>query len=262
MRTPTENGSEQLGPRDFTDETLMAYADGVLDDETARAVQAAARSNPSVAERIAAFRRTGDALSITKEARALPPVPEALTARVREVLAASEASGPEAQTLPFARPAPAVTRWAPTAVAASLALAVGLGAGLLLRAPDRVSTSPDLVLSEVPPEVSAVLSRLPSGDSAPVSSGAVTLIASFRSEIGEFCREFELSTGSKTTIAIACDAVSSWDLRFAVATGRVDDESYVPAGALEALDAWLSASGAGAPLTVEAERDALDGLGG
>jgi len=72
---------------DFSDETLMAYADGALDAETARRVAEAAARDAAVARRIALFRDTGALLAQARAARAAPPVPGALMARARAALA-------------------------------------------------------------------------------------------------------------------------------------------------------------------------------
>ncbi|RDC71106.1 hypothetical protein DLJ49_16415 [Rhodovulum sp. 12E13] len=252
----------------FTDETLMAYADGELDAETARAVAAAEAADGAVARRIALFHGTRAALSEARDARPAPEVPDALVARVRETLEQAGAGGEEpGRVVPLVRRAPS-RPWVPVAVAASLALAVGLGAGLSLRP----ATGPDIDLATGPQPgatglaaleasgVAGALSRLASGGSEQVAAGEVTIIASFRTPEGTLCREFELATGSAETVAVACAEGAAWDLRFAVASGRADGAGYAPAGALEALDTWLSGIGAGAPLPEDEERAALGRL--
>src|SRR5690554_6099075 len=127
----------------FTDETLMAYADGRLDPETAASVEAAARTDTTLQARIATFRATGDALSSLADARRAAPVPDALRARVEQAIvaarpaAAQEPSQPKsAKVLPFGQPGKSASTegprrfsFVPMAMAASLALVIGLGAG-------------------------------------------------------------------------------------------------------------------------------------
>lgn len=242
-----------MAPREFSDETLMAYADGALDAETARAVAAAEAQDAAVARRIALFRDTGALLAQAGAARATAPVPDALMARLRETL---ESAAPVVSLAPK-RPRPG---WVPMAAAASLALAVGLAAGLALRSgPGAETAAPTLAALEAS-GVADALSRLEAGASVTVAAGDLSVIASFRTQDGAFCREFELASADATTVGVACAQGPAWALRFAVATGAPDEESYVPAGALEALDAWLAGIGAGAPLGGQAERDALNAL--
>jgi hypothetical protein len=109
--------------------------------------------------------------------------------------------------------------------------------------------------------IAGALSRLEAGASERVAAGEVSLVASFRTSDGAFCREFELAAEGEAVVGIACAEDGSWDLRFAVANGGAGGQDYAPAGALEALDAWLAGIGAGAPLSAEAERAALSDLG-
>lgn len=249
----------------FTDETLMAYADGELDAETARAIAAAEAADEAVARRIALFRGTRATLAEARAARPAADVPDALMARVRETLEQAGAGGEEpGSVVPFVRRAP-VRPWVPAAIAASLALAVGLGAGLSLRpgtGPDAAGPRPGATgLAALEASgVAGALSRLASGGSEQVAAGEVTIVSSFRTPEGTLCREFELATGSTETVAVACAEGAAWDLRFAVASGGAQDAGYAPAGALEALDTWLVGVGAGAPLPEDEEREALGRL--
>ena len=239
----------------FTDETLMAHADGELDAETAQAVAAAEAADPEVAARVALFRDTAAALSAAHAARPAPEAPDALIARVQETLKRQGPGGQET-ILPFTLRSPR-RAWVPSAIAASLALAVGLGAGLSLR--DGMDPGPragSLAGLETS-GVAGALTRLASGASEQVATGEVTVVSSFRTPDGTLCREFELAKSAAETVGVACAEGASWGLRFAVATGGSAGAGYAPAGALEALDVWLMGIEAGAPLSEAEERAAL-----
>ncbi|MEE4118052.1 MAG: hypothetical protein V2I65_03455 [Paracoccaceae bacterium] len=249
-----------MTPEQFTDETLMAYADGELDAEAARAIAAAEAVDEAVARRIALFRGTRTALAEARAARPAPDVPDALMARVREALEQARAGGEApGNIVPFPRRAP-VRPWVPVALAASLALAVGLGAGLSLRPGTGPQPGATGLARLEPSGVAGALSRLASGGSEQVAAGEVTIVSSFRTPDGTLCREFELATESMETVAVACADGAAWDLRFAVASEGADGAGYAPAGALEALDTWLAGIGAGAPLPEDEEREALGRL--
>jgi hypothetical protein len=235
---------------EISDETLMALADGELEPAESARVRAAVAADPALARRYALFSRTGELLAQAAAARrTAEPDPLAAGLRARLEAARVQPSAP-ATVVPLRRPPPA---YRPMAIAAGLALAVGLGggwlAGLSLRDGDgglRMAALPAPALSEA-------LSRLPSGGRQAIPEGEVTLVASFRNGDGELCREFELAEpAGPTVVSVACRAGDGWQTRFAVLAGTADG-GYAPASSLDALDAYLGAIGVGAPLSPEEE---------
>jgi surface antigen len=86
-------------------------------------------------------------------------------------------------------------------------------------------------------------------------------IATFRDGSDQLCREFEYGRdGGDTVVAVACHADETWSVRFAVATAAAGGTGYVPASSLDALDGWLAAVEAGAPLSNDEEAAALADL--
>ena len=83
----------------YPDETLMAYADGELDDATAAELDQALARDPELLRRLALFTGTRDVLAEAAAARPLDPVPDALMARVRAPLAAGAAAPPLARLI-------------------------------------------------------------------------------------------------------------------------------------------------------------------
>lgn len=257
------------------DDLLMAYADGVLDDATARDIEAAMAATPEVAARVTMFARTAELLR-ADAARPAPPVPEALRARVEATLAAARqtpAAAPApapagAAILPFLRRAasvqPARRGAARLALAASIALAVGLGAGFWAgqtgKPQDGMGGLRITALDS--PGLPATLASLPSGQVATLPNGdRIAAIASFRNGAGEFCREFEHDgADGRTLVSVACHSGADWDIRLAIAAPRADTQSYAPASSLETLDAFIATTEAGAPMTPEEEEAALGAL--
>lgn len=230
-----------MKPAEIEDTMLMAYADGELDAETAARVEAALEQDESLAERLGVFLSTRSAL---KEAfDPPPPVSPQLEAAVR----AMATPAPQVVSLSARRAA-----WRPMALAASLALAVGLGAGWFI-AGQPTAGGPELALAE---GADRVLDTLASGQSADLGGGRLTAIASFEDAQGTLCREISQEAAGGSMLAVACRSGDAWELRFALASGSGGD-AYRPASAPEALDAWLAATGAGAPLPPEAEAAAL-----
>ncbi len=253
---------------DLTDETLMAYADGALNESDAAAVAAALESDPQAAAKVAAFRQTGARLA--GAARGLDEVPPALRARIEETLAASRpAAGggdaaepaPAGTVTPFrARPAAqARARLAgggwPMALAASLALAIGLGAGLGLRDSGAPSDGGQLAL--LPSDgLAPLLDTLPSGETAPLADGALSVVSSFRAGDGRLCREVEFAgADAAAALAVLCRNAGDWQPQLAMRLGQSD--GFAPASGLETVETFLGTLDAGPPLTPEEEAAAL-----
>ena len=236
-----------MKPAEIEDEMLMAYADGELDAETAARVEAALDQDETLAERLGVFLSTRSALKAAFDPP--PPVSPQLEAAVRAMAA------PRPQAVALSARRASRPAWVPAAMAACLALAVGLGAGWGLRGPASApGAAPQLALADGAAEV---LAALPSGQSAALPDGhRLTVVASFEDAAGTFCREIAQDGEGGSVLAVACKADAGWELRFALAAGS-GGETYRPASAPEALDAWLDATGAGAPLPPEAEAAAL-----
>lgn len=237
------------------DETLMALADGEISGPQADRLYAQIAEDPALAARFAIFARTADLVRQAAREHPGSAVPDDLVARIRslgEAITKPEPEKPEAsRVVPFRRSSS--PQWQPMALAASLALAVGLGTGLFLSKP---ASSPEgQVLSAA---IIAPLDSVPSGEVVALEEGrSVTIISSFADASGAFCREYETVTSDRGGyVAVACRDDEDWTLRFAMAIAG-PSEGYAPASSLEALDVALDAMGAQEPMALEEERDHL-----
>jgi anti-sigma factor RsiW len=226
------------------DETLMALADGEIDGDEAEALHARIKADPDLAARYTLFSQTSDWVAQAALNDPEAEVSDDLTARIREMAAAAPPAAENVVSL--RRPAP---RWQPMAIAASVALAVGLSAGLFL-SPDALQTGTPMLSAALQER----LGTLPSGAEAALPDGRrVHVIASFQDGAGAFCREYETAAeGGAGLVGVACRNGADWSLRFAMATTSGRD-GYAPASSLEALDAFYAATGASQPLSAEAE---------
>jgi hypothetical protein len=231
----------------------MALADGALDAAEAATVARVIAADPDAARRFAMFAETRARLSAV--AAADDDVPAALRARVAETIAAHQAAQtpptPAAGVLRPAfgrRPAPI---WA-LPLAASLALAVGLGAGMLARGPAVSATG------FASAAVQDALGRLATGESAVTDAGALRVVASFRDGADALCREAELRpAGRDGALGVLCrDADGTWRRDLVLRQPAADGAIQAAAG-LGVLDAFLAEIGAGAPLDPAAEAAAL-----
>jgi hypothetical protein len=270
----------------LTDELLMAFADGELDDTLSSAVEQAIAEDSGKRRQIAEFmrsRRLVRSALATTEALA---VPAALAAAIARQVAASE--GPSAKSSATRPPREIrrdtlrsgalhrTSRPAPTwfLLAASLAaVAVGAGGFVVGR-----QTSPgargdaDFLARLDAPEVDTVLASLPSGGEAAIALGHMRVVATYRTAGGSLCREFKVAGQAGDAEAVACRAndgspLNSWTLAFAqtdpipeagVKKAPVEKApSYAPADGDSLVDSYLHGLGAGDPLDPNAELKAL-----
>ncbi|MDH4984388.1 anti-sigma factor [Aminobacter anthyllidis] len=257
-----------MSRRDFDDETLMAFADGELDAETTAAIEEAMSSDDALIGRVAAFMESRVQASAALKPLIDEPVPEALTQSVQKMIdevrkredATAETSQPPAADnvvtfQPKTVPRKAGSSWT-LPLAASLA-AVIVGAGGYLAGKAGAPVSGGMVAAISDPVVAKALATTPSG--ADINAGGTTIkfVSSFRDEAGALCREFELHRVSETSlVSVACRVGQNWDLRLAVAAPTAGQD-YVPAGASETVDAYLTTIHAGAPLSEAEEKKAL-----
>jgi anti-sigma factor RsiW len=259
--------------REFDDETLMAFADGELDEETAAAVEKAIGTNEALARRVALFVQTR--VDVKEALRPLveEPVPERLSQSVlRMIDEAKRHSVPsdESEALPRVvalkandsrEPSPQRS-WIMPLAASLVAIACGIG-GYLVGIGNQDPQNGLQVAGLNSSALTEALRRLPSGEEVVLadSNDRIRVVASFWDESGAFCREFEVDSSNRSTlVSVACLSGDAWAVNFAVAT-PVSDGGYAPASSTEALDAYLAASGAHEPLSREDEADALRSLG-
>ncbi|WP_295808283.1 anti-sigma factor [uncultured Nitratireductor sp.] len=241
----------------FTDEVLMAYADGELDAKTRRQVEDAIGKDSALASRVETFMKTRALLAGTF-GTAKVSVPDNLEARVRQMAGAQ--GGDDDTVVPFApRSTPPKTGFAQSfalPIAASLALVAG---GLLGYMAAGQPSGMD-VAGLANHQIVEALNASVSGETREFGAdGRFEAIATYRDGTNALCREFEVRTGGASHVAVACRNEENWQLRFATAQTDAGGD-FVPASSLEALDAFLAATKAGEPLTAEEERNALSSL--
>jgi hypothetical protein len=208
----------------FSDETVMAYFDGELDDATRAALEVAMATDSDLAERVARERRLRARLHSEFDPVLREPIPERL-------LAAATATSAKARTgnIIWLKRIPAKDwswpQW--TAIAASLILGV-LIAPLLRHEPSEgpLGIRDGKVLASGA-LAHALSEQLASNQTAEAS---VHVGVSFLSRNGDYCRTFTLR--DKSAVAgLACREGESWRLEALAATGPATSASgeYKPA---------------------------------
>jgi hypothetical protein len=179
----------------FPPETLMAYADGELDAETRRAIEAEIAVDPQVAQEIERHRAMRDEVGGAFSGVLDEPVPDRL-------LRAAKKSGAKAQQ---PRRQWSWPEW--TSIAASLLLGV-LGGRALLQQPDRGS---GLIVAGVDGRVIAggALAQALSEQLSSQDGSGVDIGLSFRTKSGEYCRTFG-ARAANPVVGFACRDAEVW----------------------------------------------------
>lgn len=237
--------------KNFSDEDLMAFADGECGTELKGRIEAAMQIDQTLTNRIDMFRSSATMLK-----SAFPPIAnksadDALATMIRN---SSKAVEPELTSnvvqFPVSKkPRPFIWQ---QAIAASVVLATGIAGGYLLGSP-KPGQETSFASLNVPAEVSRVLKTLPSGQSTNTASGELTVIASFKDAQGHFCREYESSAGGGAKIVtVACKRDASWQVVLQ-ATLPAPTDTFLPAGGAQALEAFLQSAGMNEPLSADEE---------
>jgi hypothetical protein len=192
---------------EFSDETVMAYADGELDAATRAALEAALPRDAHLAQRVARQQALRVRLKAAFDPIIDEPVPERL-------LAAARGAVPARWSWP---------QWA--ALAASLVLGVVLSPWL-----GRLPGGAPLVTHAGALQAGGALARALSEQLAATQSAAapVQIGVSFRARSGAFCRSFVLR--DKSALAgLACREHDAWQLQVLAAAVSPQGAPYQPA---------------------------------
>ena len=186
----------------FSQETLMAYADGELDPETRRAIEAQMAVDPQVAREIERYRalraEVGGAFAGILDER----VPDRL------LRAATRASTPQRRQ--WAWP-----EW--TSIAASLLIGVLVGRALL----PQPSGESGLIVAGKDGRVvaSGALARALSEQLSSDDGSGIDIGLTFRAKSGEYCRTFG-AHAAQPVVGFACRDAQAWRIDMLSAAPR------------------------------------------
>jgi anti-sigma factor RsiW len=248
---------------DFTDETLMRFADGELDAEATAEIERAMETDDELVARVALFVETRAATQAALTPLLDEPVPAELAAAVERMVAEKKvADKTAAEVLPFPQRG-ANARFASgwlVPIAATVAAVLGGLFGYWLADNREPTPNGGLRIAGISsPALSEALATVASGEEQQLAGSAQRFkaIATFRDNAQAICREFEVDSANRSTVvSIACRSGAEWRATFAVVAAG-DGSGYAPASSSEALDAYLIAIDAGPPLEAQEEAQAL-----
>lgn len=189
----------------FSQDMLMAYADGELDRETRRAIEAEMAVDPQVAQEVERQRAMRADVGAAFAGVLDEQVPDRL-------LRAATKSKPASQRRQWAWP-----EW--TSIAASLLIGVLAGRALLQSPgakPDLIATGTDGHIVASGQLAQALSEQLSSQDGSGVHIGLT-----FRSNSGEYCRTFGTRSGMNV-VGFACRDAEAWRIEMLSTSPRTE----------------------------------------
>jgi hypothetical protein len=188
-----------------SDETLMAYVDGELDQRARVEVEAAMRANPDIAARVARQQALRKRVRLAFERVAEEPVPERLVAAARAASAPVRANN----VIPLRRGEPRKWSWPEwSSMAASLAVGAALSLLFVGHSGPITSRSGHLFASGA---LAQALSDQLTSTQANVPAAPVRIGVSFRDKSGNYCRTFALREAGSFA-GLACRSGDAWQL--------------------------------------------------
>ncbi len=242
------------------DAQLSAYLDGELPADEAAAIEAALARSPELRARLDRLRQADDLAARALHGIDRRPLPVA----VRDLLAHDGDGVPRRSRAwipsPLARP---------LALAASIALLVGFGAGLLAAAQFGAAAPASAIAAASLGEIASdqplfrVLETTPSGTRKPLAGLDLeaTPTLSFRAKDGRYCREIVVMGHDLARRGLFCrTGAGTWRALATVAAPGPDETAYAPAADAGAalLDRSISELISGAPLDAAAERRLIE----
>ncbi len=238
----------------YTDDQLSAFIDHELPQKQMADIEAACERDPALQQRLDDLRqasRLGATYLSTIDTRPLPQ-------DLRNLIATNPLPKAANDRSPFG----GSSIW-PTAIAASLALMVGLFAGRSLLAPTPTQMDNILLANNLDAPFAEVLETTPSTSPVRVANYDATLtpLVSFQNKDGAFCRQFIIEAAQQAKQAVACKTDDQWQLQIIVATKAPNhnNDSYQTASAASnrSMDHFIQNSMAEAPLSREEEQSAI-----
>lgn len=234
----------------FTDETLMAYADGELDRDARAEIEEAMARDPELARAVERHRALAGRVRSAYAGVLAEHVPERLTA-----LAHGTGAAPvDELALRRARSGMHSAWRLPAWAAAAASLAIGVFLGMFLA---REPGSPYAEVGGALVARGALDEALSSQLAATSGESGVAIGISFRNREGAFCRTFTMHRGAPTA-GLACRGAQAWAIEVLAPApplqGELRPAAALPIPVLNAVDAAID----GEPLDARAEAAARD----
>lgn len=193
----------------FSDETLMAYADGELDATTRLSIEAAMAEDPRIAQEIARHRQLQAKLRSALDGVLTEKVPDSLLATARTA-PASDTKVTDLASARAARTGTTKRRWSwPEWGAIAASVLIGI---IVARAPWGVGSDDSIVADNGRMTAGGALASALTHQSGGTQDSPVQIGVSFRAKSGEYCRTFAVRDGDSLA-GLACREAEHWRIR-------------------------------------------------
>ncbi len=245
---------------EWSDEMLMAYADGELDADTAARLRTVLSARPDLAHKVEAYRQVQAQVATTYAPILNEPVPDRLAALLAEPPVRTAEVVDLATRRASAKAAPVAARPLHQRFAPWMAMAAAVVVGVLLSTGDRPQFDgyAMIALQDGAPVAggplrTALETQLASSD----QSGDVRVGVTFASADG-YCRSFS-AQGEAPVAGLACRTGEIWQIAL-LERGTAHDKAELrtASGLSPALAAAIEARASGDMLNAAAERAARD----
>lgn len=254
-----------------SDAQLSAYLDGELDEATSAWIEQLAAGDPELRQRIdelaAVDAKLADAFPIDARDPAVTRLAERMKTQAGATVIALE---PRRRTQKPTSPGPLRA----AAIAASLALLIGFGAGLLVSSDQGGDQSALVAVGPVVKgtPLAELLERRATGDAVVVDPSApqsfLVIATTFKDRRGRPCREFEATRALRdvetvASVGVACRSDTGWTVKGVIAVADPDatgtETGITPSSdeVKDALSSLLTALGATPALTPAEEAKSL-----
>lgn len=243
----------------ISDEMLVAFLHGELNELEIKRVEAAMAADPAIAAKAEAFAVQDDDVRAAFNDILAAPVPDNLVATIMN-------TRPEATVVDLAavRERKSQRSWGwPQFGAMAATLALGLIAGWQTSAPGPSGSDALVIASADGPvlgsEAQSFLASAQSGDQKQLGSiGTASVTISFRTADGVLCRQFAVAGQAGATDGVACREGSRWMLQaLGARAGEAGEMRTASGDAAPAVLATVDALIDGEPLDAAAEKAAL-----
>ena len=240
----------------FDDETLMAYADGELDERRRAEISAAIEQDPELARRVEKHRALRAEVAGAFAPLINQPVPERLRAAAQAPRAADAESHGNVVRFPARGTRPPPAPWSGrewTAMAASLVLGVMLAWRFLAPDSGEIATRDGVLMARG--ELAAALNTQLASNQP--DDAAVLIGLTFKASDGGYCRSF---VSRATSIAgLACHSGDDWRIATTQSVDLPEGDLRQAAGAMpSAILQAIESIRVDEPLDAAGERAALD----
>jgi anti-sigma factor RsiW len=236
----------------FSDEMLMAYADGELDLVARAEIESAMADDAAIARIIERHRALRSRVQAAYGGVLGEPVPAQLSSLVAPPVPAPVVELATRRAAEAAKPARSwpMPQWMAMAAAVTLGLFIGVFALRGPEAPYEQSANGLLARGDLAWALNGQLA-------SDAGTGAVRIGMSFRDRGGNYCRTFRLQQEA-TLAGLACHAGEDWQVKVLAAAapeaGELRGAASMPMAVLHAVDAEID----GEPLDAPSETGARD----